>query len=106
MRQSGVGEAYRGPVATVWLFPAPEAELARLQKDPSRARLLGAVNRVLDQLEDDPKHRSVRMRRFQSRPLWGVTIISGREEYVLLWEPHPTGPDDVAVRYLGPAPIA
>jgi hypothetical protein len=60
---------------------------------------------VVDQLEADPANRSVRRIRF-SNGLWCVTVVADGEEWVILWEPHPTDPDGFVAQYLGPASFA
>lgn len=82
-----------------------DAALTRLENDPNRHRLLAAINGVLDQLEADPGHWSVRRNRF-TNGLWCVTVVGDDEEWVILWEPHPDDPDGFVVQYLGPASFA
>jgi hypothetical protein len=82
-----------------------DAALTRLENDPNRPRLLAAVNALLDQLEADPGHWSVRRIRF-SNGLWCITVVADNEEWVVLWEPHPEDPEGLLVQYLGPASFA
>lgn len=90
----------------VHLFPGPDATLAALEGDSSRALLLEAVNRVLDMLEVDPTDDRLRRQRFQNPPLWCVKVVAIGEEWIILWRRHPTDRDIVVVQYVGPASFA
>jgi hypothetical protein len=87
----------------LWFDEEANAALDRLGNDPARERLAAAVNRVLDQLEDDPGDRSVRRSRFHVPALWCVTVFADDEEWAVLWEPHPDISGDVIVQFIGPA---
>lgn len=63
--------------------------------------LLTAVNAVLDQLEEHPTVASVRRRRYFNA-MWGVVIRGPDEDWLILWEAHPTIDGDVLIQYLGP----
>ncbi len=90
-------------MATLWFDEEADASLRRLENDDGRPHLLQAINRVLDQLEADPGHASVRRIRFQVPALWCVTVVADNEEWAILWEPHPDHPTEVTVHYVGPA---
>lgn len=89
----------------VWFDAEADAAVARLEHDPVRPGLRHAVNRVLDQLETDPGHHSVRRHRFQ-QGLWCVTVSGDDEGWATLWEPHPGIDGGVVVQYIGPALFA
>ena len=93
-------------VPLLWFFPDPEAALAQLERDRSKVRMHLAVTRVLDQLEADSTHESVRRIRFHDPPVWCVKVTAAGEEWVVLWQPHPTEADSAVVRYIGPASFA
>jgi len=93
-------------MAELWFDPEADASLRVLEADAKRAKLLRAVNAVLDQLEADSGDASVRKIRFQAPALWCVTIVADRDEWAVLWEPHPTEVGDVMVHYVGPASFA
>ena len=82
----------------VFLDPEADHQLARLESDPTAAKLLRRVDDVLDALERDPSDPALRRHRF-SNGLWYVLIGYHQGDSALLWEPHS---DAVAVRYLGP----
>lgn len=90
----------------LWFDAEADAALGRLENDPVRPALRQAVHRVLDQLEADPSHRSVRGRRFAVARLWCVTVSGDDEAWAILWEPHPEIDGDVRIQYLGPASFA
>lgn len=75
----------------------------RLESDPARAELLGATRRALGTLEENPGQAEVRRHRF-SNGLWAVLLFGDDEEWVLLWDPNPSDPEEVVIRYLGPVP--
>jgi hypothetical protein len=85
-----------------WFRLEADEALTRHETDPSARRLLNRVQAVLDLLESDPRHESLRRRRFRAPPLWCVTVVAGNDVRAILWEPHPTEPDDVFVHYIGP----
>jgi len=89
---------HNGSVTELWYQPEADQALRRLESDPARPQLLAAVNRVLDQLENDPGAGWVRRHRFVDPPLWGV-VIFGEEEWAVLWS---SIHGEVTVEYLGP----
>jgi hypothetical protein len=102
-----LGKAARraGAVAELFFDEHADEALTKLERESSRPRLRAAVNRALDQLEADPRDKSVRRHRF-TNGLWCVTFSDDEEDWVLLWESHPTEPDGIVVQYLGPASFA
>ncbi len=90
----------------LWFDPEADAALQAIENDPTRGDLASKLNHVLDTLESNPGDASVRRHRFHQPALWCVTVATTREEWAILWEPHPTHQDEVIVRYLGPASFA
>lgn len=86
----------------LWLDPDVDALLTELGSDPTRAALLARLDDVLDSLADDPGRAELRRHRFQIG-VWGVVVRADDEEWVVLWEPHPSIDDAVIVQYVGPA---
>ncbi len=89
-----------------WFRTEADEALARLEADPAAQTLLVRVQAVLDLLEGNPRHESLRRRRFSEPPLWCVTVVAGNDVWVILWEPHPAEPDAVVVHYVGPDSFA
>jgi hypothetical protein len=87
---------------SIWFDADADQALRRLESDPTAAPLLTKVAATLALLDTDPGHETLRRRRFRDPALWCVTVIAGEEALVILWEPHPTIPDDIVVQYLGP----
>ena len=73
-----------------------------LRTDPSRPKLLAAVEGALAHLEDDPGHEANRKIRFSIPFMWGIKA-RGEEEWILLWETDPEHSLVVIIKYLGPA---
>ena len=89
-------------MAALYFDVEADAALTRLEHDDTQPKLQAAVNRVLDQLENDPGDRTVRKNRF-TIGLWAVSAHGENESWLILWEPHPTDSDGVMVHYLGPS---
>lgn len=89
-------------MADLYFDEEPEAQLTRLEEDPTLAVVFRAVDEKLDVLEEDPSNSAVRPRRF-TNGLWCVIAYNADEDWAILWEPHPELGGDVAIRYLGPA---
>jgi hypothetical protein len=83
---------------------SPEADdvLTRMEADEAERRCAARLNTALDQLAADPGNARNRRRRFQSIDLWGVAVICGDDEWLILWEPQ--GADTVIVHHIVPAP--
>ena len=87
----------------VWLDPDAGEILLAIEADAVRSVLAHRINDVLDRLEMNPGDASLRRHRFHQPALWCVLVEAQGEDWAVLWETHPTQPDDVIVRYLGPA---
>ncbi|MDE0066519.1 MAG: hypothetical protein OXN44_06575 [Acidimicrobiaceae bacterium] len=75
-----------------------DRQLGQLQNDAVRQQLYERINDVLDAIEDDPSDRSVRQRRYQTPPVWGVTVYGSDETWLVLWsQPN----SDVVIHYIG-----
>lgn len=88
------------------LYWEPEAAAAYDALDTQPVRLREAIEAVLDQLETDPGHESVRRRTrrtSQGDVIWKVDIRSRAEDWTLLWIEHPGQAGDVLILYLGPS---
>ena len=72
-----------------------EAEL------PQSEGLLGKLNSALDRLEADPGDAWCRRRRYQNIGVWGIAVVHGDKEWLILWEPLD---DDVVIQAIVPAP--
>ena len=89
-------------MARLFFDPEPLAEWMRLEADErSYGRLLDRVDLRLGWLEEDPGHRRCRGVRFQGG-LWYLRVPVDEGDWAILWEEHPTEPDAVAIRYIGP----
>lgn len=53
-------------------------------------RLAGAVEAVLDLIEQDPPDPRVKRRLF-TNGMWAVPVVGGGEEWTLIWEEDPPG---------------
>ncbi|MBK5305870.1 MAG: hypothetical protein JJD92_04200 [Frankiaceae bacterium] len=88
------------------LYWEPEAARVYESLNDAPARLVAAVENVLDQLVDDPGHESVRRRTRRTTKgdvIWKVDLRRSVEDWTVLWIHHPAKPGDVLVLYLGPA---
>ena len=97
---------YNRSVGQIWFDENADRALSRLESDAGARLLQTRVQAVLDLLARNPSHETLRRRRLHIPSLWWVTVVAGNEELVILWEPHPTIPDDVLVHYVGPASFA
>ncbi|HVM53808.1 MAG TPA: type II toxin-antitoxin system RelE/ParE family toxin [Acidimicrobiales bacterium] len=89
-------------MATLVFSPEADDELTRLESDPRRHRLAARLNTALDALEANPGDAHNRRRRFDTIGLWGIAVVAGDEEWLILWEPGDG--DDVVVHHIIPAP--
>ena len=88
------------------LFWEPEARAIYDALDDQPLRLGDAIELLLDQLEDDPGHESVRRRSrrtSQGDVIWKIDIRPSAEDWTLLWIEHPQRVGDVLIVYLGPS---
>ncbi len=75
--------------------------LTRLEHDPGRSELLRLVVATLHAIQSNPGATSVRRRTYQvdRQALFGVTVRSYDEDWLILWEPNSDGP---LIYYIGP----
>ena len=76
-----------------------DTELSRLQVDHGRSELYDRVNDILDAIEDDPADQTVRRRRYNTPPVWGVPVHGSGEDWLVLWSETDEG---LVIHYLGP----
>lgn len=83
---------------------SPEADevLTRMEADEGQARCAARLNTALDLLEADPGDARNRRRRFNTIGLWGIAVVCGDDEWLILWEPQDG--DLVVVHHIVPAP--
>ncbi|MFM8861861.1 MAG: hypothetical protein ACKOIA_05300 [Acidimicrobiia bacterium] len=89
----------------LWFDHEAERALRSLERDRARGALARRLDDVLDLLERDPGSVELRRHRFVTG-LWGVVVGSDDENWIVLWEPHPTIADAIVVQYVGPASFA
>lgn len=89
-------------MATLVFSPEADDELTRLENDPGQDHLVARIHTALDVLEADPGDVRNRRRRFNTIGVWGIAIVAGDEEWLILWEP--ADGDDVVVHHIIPAP--
>lgn len=82
---------------------SPEADevLNRMEADETQRACAGRLNSALDILEADPGDTRNRRRRFQTIGLWGIPVVCGDDEWLILWEAQE---DIVVVHHVVPAP--
>ncbi|HET6965294.1 MAG TPA: hypothetical protein VFH58_11015 [Acidimicrobiales bacterium] len=82
---------------------SPEADevLNRMEADETQRACAGRLNSALDILEADPGDARNRRRRFQTIGLWGIPVVCGDDEWLILWEAQE---DIVVVHHVVPAP--
>ena len=73
-----------------------------MEADPSQRRCAARLNSALDGLEVDPGAARNRRRRFSTIGLWGIAVICGDEEWLILWES--VDDDVVMVHHIAPVP--
>lgn len=83
---------------------SPEADevLTRMEADEQRRRCVARLHLALDLLESDPGDAHNRRRRFNSIGLWGIPVVCGDDEWLILWEKQDEGV--VVVHHIVPAP--
>lgn len=82
---------------------SPEADevLNRMEADETQRVCAGRLNSALDILEADPGDARNRRRRFQTIGLWGIPVVCGDDEWLILWEAQE---DMTVVHHIVPAP--
>lgn len=82
---------------------SPEADevLNRMEADETQRACAGRLNSALDILEADPGDARNRRRRFQTIGLWGIPVVCGDDEWLILWEAQE---DIIVVHHVVPAP--
>lgn len=82
---------------------SPEADevLNRMEADETQRACAGRLNSALDILEADPGDARNRRRRFQTIGLWGIPVVCGDDEWLILWEAQE---DMTVVHHIVPAP--
>lgn len=84
---------------------SPEADevLSRMEADERQRRCAARLNQALDLLEADPGEARNRRRRFNTIGLWGIPVVCGDDEWLILWEKQDDA-DVVIVHHIVPAP--
>ena len=85
------------------LLFSPEADdvLTGMEADQTGVWCAARLHSALDLLEADPGDARNRRRRFHTIGLWGIAVICGDEEWLILWEPQN---DAAIVHHIVPAP--
>lgn len=90
-------------MAEVWLDDPDANRLDALENDPTRERLAAAVLAALRRIAENPGDAGVRRHRYQAVDAWGVMASGDGEDWIILWQLHPSEPDVILVPYVGPA---
>ena len=72
-----------------------------MEADETQRVCAGRLNSALDILEADPGDARNRRRRFQTIGLWGIPVVCGDDEWLILWEAQE---DMTVVHHIVPAP--
>jgi len=91
-------------VAELAFSPEADDVLTSLEADSDSARrdCAARLNSALDGLEANPGDARNRRRRFSTIGLWGIAVICGDDEWLILWEP--VEGNVVMVHHIVPAP--
>ena len=89
-------------MAELAFSPESDALLDSIEGDPRQQLCAARLNTALDALEADPGDARNRRRRFNTIGLWGIAVVCGDEEWLILWEP--LDADTVMVHHIVPAP--
>lgn len=73
-----------------------------MEADAGQRLCAARLNSALDLLAADPGDARNRRRRFNTIGLWGIAVICGDDEWLILWEP--LADDGVLVHHIVPAP--
>jgi len=87
-------------VAELVFSPEADEVLNRIEADEAQRICVGRLNTALDILEADPGDARNRRRRFQTIGLWGVPVVCGDDEWLILWEQQD---DTIVVHHIVPA---
>lgn len=88
-------------MAELFFEPAADEAMRRLEQDPSHERVLERVDAALAALEASPGDARCRRSYQPVGEMWGMTIRSGDEDWLIIWKQGP-GEGQVTVRYVGP----
>jgi hypothetical protein len=89
-------------VAELAFSPEADHVLTSMEADKAQRRCAARRNSALDLLGADPGDARNRRRRFKTIGLWGIAVICGDDEWLILWEP--LEDDIVMVHHIVPAP--
>lgn len=89
-------------MATLAFSPEADDLLTRMEADPSQQRCAARLNSALDLLEAEPGDARNRRRRFNTMGVWGIAVVCGDDEWLILWEP--LDDEVVMVHHIVPAP--
>lgn len=73
-----------------------------MEADEGRRHCAARLHTALDLLEVDPGDVRNRRRRFNTVGLWGIAVLCGDDEWLVLWELRDD--DVVVVHHIVPAP--
>ena len=82
--------------------PEPDAELTRMETDPTRSAITSKVINVLRLLANDPTDSRIRRERF-TNGLWGTFLAVGPDECAIIWDGEDL-PETITVLYVGRPP--
>lgn len=89
-------------MAELRFSPEADERLTAIEADSTQDRSAARLHTALDRLEADPGDAVNRRRRFNTIGLWGISVICGEDEWLILWE---QGDGDVViVHHIVPAP--
>jgi len=73
-------------VAELAFSPEADDVLTSMEADESRRHCAARLNSALDLLEAGPGDARSRRRRFNTIGLWGIAVVCGDDEWLILWE--------------------
>ena len=86
----------------ILFHPDPDAELTRMETDPTRSAITARLMDVLRMLASDPTDSRVRRERF-TNGLWATFLAVGSEECAIVWDGEDL-PQTTTILYIGPPP--